>query len=246
MDWTFLPTLTTISTAMRCTMPLLSDFSAPPPLHSILGIFLGIFYNNSTIGLESDDTATYCMSRTMLNEPEVQPLPSETLKAFGNDAFRARIFDEKYALRGADGAVLEHLPAQMWRRVAQGIAAVEAPEKQREWEDKFAWLLSNFRMVPGGRILHAIGNPNNVTALNCYVVPAPHDSLQGIYHTAWELAETFKRGGGCGVDLSSLRPKDAPVHNASRVSTGATSFMELYSVTTGIIGQGGRRGALML
>ena len=140
---------------------------------------------------------------------EAQPLLSETLQAFGNDVFRARILHEKYALRGADGTILEQLPAQMWQRVSQGIAAVEVPEKQREWEDKFGWLLADFRMVPGGRILHAIGNPNHVTALNCYVVPAPHDSLQGIYHTAWELAETFKRGGGCGVDLSSLRPKHA-------------------------------------
>ena len=182
----------------------------------------------------------------MMNEHEVQPLLPETLQAFGNDTFRARIFHEKYALRGADGTVLEHLPAQMWQRVSQGIAAVEAPEKQRDWEEKFVWLLSDFRMVPAGKILHAIGNPNNVTALNCYVVPAPHDSLKGIYHTAWELAETFKRGGGCGVGLSSLRPKDAPVHNAARVSTGAVSFMELYSMTTGLIGQAGRRGALML
>ena len=182
----------------------------------------------------------------MMNEHEDQPLLPETLRAFGHDVFRARIFHEKYALRGADGTVLEHLPAQMWQRVSQGIAAVKAPEKQREWQEKFAWLLSDFRMVPAGRILHAIDNPNNVTALNCYVVPAPHDSLKGIYHTAWELAETFKRGGGCGVDLSSLRPKHAPVHNAARSSTGAVSFMELYSMTTGLIGQEGRRGALML
>ena len=51
----------------------------------------------------------------------------------------------------------------MWQRVSQGMAAVEAPEKQKEWEEKFVWLLSDFRMVPAGRILHAIGNPNNVT-----------------------------------------------------------------------------------
>ncbi|HEY7494607.1 MAG TPA: adenosylcobalamin-dependent ribonucleoside-diphosphate reductase [Candidatus Tectomicrobia bacterium] len=186
------------------------------------------------------------MSSTLQHAHAAPSLPSETLQAFGNDALRARIFHEKYALRDADGTVLEQLPAQMWQRVSHGIAAVETPAKHREWADKFDWLLADFRMVPGGRILHAIGNPNHVTALNCYVVPAPHDSLQGIYHTAWELAETFKRGGGCGVDLSSLRPKYAPVRNASRVSTGAVSFMELYSVTTGIVGQEGRRGALML
>ena len=181
-----------------------------------------------------------------MNEHTEQPLRPDTLRAFGNDVLRARIFHEKYALRDADGTVQEYLPTQMWQRVSQGVAAVEAPEHRQEWADKFAWLLADFRMVPGGRILHAIGNPYNVTALNCYVLPAPHDSLQGIYHTAWELAETFKRGGGCGVDLSSLRPQHAPVHNAARFSTGAVSFMELYSVTTGIIGQQGRRGALML
>ncbi len=99
--------------------------------------------------------------------------------------------------------------------------------------------------MPGGRILHAIGNSNKVTALNCYVIASPHDSLPGIYRTALELAETFKRGGGCGVDISTLRPKDSPAHNAAMVSTGAVPFMELYSLTTGIIGQQGRRGALM-
>lgn len=177
----------------------------------------------------------------------VAPLPPETLDAFDQDALRARIFFEKYALRGgAEGTIPERTPLQMWQRVARELARVETPEQQQEWEAKFVWLLSDFRLVPGGRILHAMGNPNQVTALNCYVVPSPHDSIQGIYHTAWELAETFKRGGGCGVDLSSLRPKNAPVHNAARVSSGAASFMELYSVTTGTIGQEGRRGALML
>ena len=141
---------------------------------------------------------------------------------------------------------MERLPEQMWKRLAGALASVEKPEKRAEWERHFLWLLSDFKFVPGGRILHAIGNPNKVTALNCYVIPSPHDSLSGIYKTALELAETFKRGGGGGVDISTLRPKDSPAHNAARVSTGAVSFMELYSLTTGIIGQQGRRGALMI
>ena len=76
--------------------------------------------------------------------------------------------------------------------------------------EKFPLASERFQVCAGGRILHAIGNPNKVTALNCYVIPSPHDSLPGIYKTALELAETFKRGGGCGVDISSLRPKDSP------------------------------------
>ena len=173
-------------------------------------------------------------------------LPPETLAAFDNDSLRARIFYEKYALRNSENEPVEKLPEQMWKRLAAALASVERPEQIQEWETNFLWLLSGFRFVPGGRILHAIGNQNKVTALNCYVIPSPHDSLTGIYKTALELAETFKRGGGCGLDISSLRPKDSPAHNAARVSTGAVSFMELYSLTTGIIGQQGRRGALMI
>ena len=59
------------------------------------------------------------------------------------------------------------------------------------------------------------------------------------------LAQAYNMRG-IGVDISSLRPKDSVVHNAADSSTGAVSFMELYSLTTGLIGQSGRRGALML
>jgi ribonucleoside-diphosphate reductase alpha chain len=174
------------------------------------------------------------------------PIAPTTLAAFAGDALRARIFTEKYALRSGEGAACEITPEDLWRRVATGIASVEAPAQQHAWAARFLWLLTDYRVVPGGRILAAVGNPNRVTALNCYVVPAPHDSIRGIYHTAYELAETCKRGGGVGVDLSSLRPKGAPVANAARTSTGAVSFMALFSLTTGVIGQDGRRGALML
>jgi ribonucleoside-diphosphate reductase alpha chain len=181
-----------------------------------------------------------------MSKDKTPSLLPETLAALDGDELRARIFHDKYALRAEDGTVLETTPAEMRHRVARGLAAVEEPEKRREWEEKFFWLMSDFRFVPGGRILHAINNPNKVTSLNCYVIKSPHDSIEGIYRTARELAETFKRGGGCGVDISTLRPKNAPTRNAARVSTGAVSFMELYSLTTGIVGQAARRGALML
>ena len=51
---------------------------------------------------------------------------------------------------------------------------------------------------------------------------------------------------GCGLDLSNLAFKGARVRNAAESSSGAVSFMELYSHVTGLISQNGRRGALML
>ena len=152
---------------------------------------------------------------TPVIDETMKTLPPETLAAFDNDNLRARIFYEKYALRNLENIPVETRPRQMWERLARELAQIETPDVRDEWEKNFLWLLSDFKFVPGGRILHAIDNPNKVTALNCYVIPSPHDSLPGIYKTALELAETFKRGGGCGVDISALRPKDSPAHNAA-------------------------------
>lgn len=82
---------------------------------------------------------------------------------------------------------------------------------------------------------------NGVVVHNCYVIPAPEDNLESIFDTAKYLARTYSYGGGCGVDISKLRPKGAKVNNAAKESTGAVSFMELFSTTTGLISQKGRR-----
>ena len=52
---------------------------------------------------------------------------------------------------------LETHPSQMLDRVARGMASVEAPEKQTEWEQNFRWLLDGWKFVPGGRILTGAG-----------------------------------------------------------------------------------------
>lgn len=173
-------------------------------------------------------------------------LPAETLAAFSGDDLRARVFHDKYALRDRDGTVLEHTPDQMWNRIARELASVETPERREEWTANFRWLLQDFRFIPGGRIMHAAGNHRRVTALNCYVIPVRDDSIESIFDWMKEAARTYSLGGGVGTDISVLRPRGAPVNNAARSSTGSVSFMELFSLTTGTIGQSGRRGALMI
>lgn len=174
-------------------------------------------------------------------------LPRETLDWFEGDELRARVFFEKYALQDLDGTPLEFTPEEMWERIAKTLAEIEeTEEKRREWYEKFKWLLQNFRFIPGGRIMHAVGNPRKVTPFNCFVLPIKEDSLEAIFECAKEMARTYSHGGGVGIDISVLRPAGSPVRNAARTSTGAVSFMELYSMVTGTIGQHGRRGALMI
>lgn len=183
----------------------------------------------------------------MQSTKESTDLFQRTLRYFAGDELRARVFFDKYALRDAQGRVVEATPAEMWARVAREIASVEPTEaKRREWEEKFYWLLEGFRFVPGGRIMFGAGNPRRATLLNCYVIPIRGDSLEDIFDWCKQAARTYSFGGGVGTDISVLRPRGTPVNNAAITSSGAVSFMELLSTTTGTIGQAGRRGALMI
>jgi ribonucleoside-diphosphate reductase alpha chain len=143
---------------------------------------------------------------------------------------------------------LETDPAQMMDRVARGIAAAEkTPELRAEWTDKFRSILDGFKFVPAGRILTAAGSDQQLTYYNCYVIPSPKDSRQGIMDTLSQMTEIMSRGGGVGINLSSLRPTHSYVKGVNGRSSGAVSWGALYSFVTGLIEQGGsRRGALML
>ena len=143
---------------------------------------------------------------------------------------------------------IETEPEQMMNRVAHGVAEVEAsPAKQDEWSEKFRWLLDDWKFVPGGRILTAAGTDQDLTFYNCYVIPSPQDSREGIMTTLAQMTEIMSRGGGVGINLSTLRPRHAYVKGVNGRSSGAVSWGGLYSFVTGLIEQGGsRRGALML
>lgn len=197
-------------------------------------------------GASSSSSQPLALSNGLPGPSAATSIPAETLAAFGGDELRARVFHDKYALRDRDGNVAERTPDQMWQRIAGEIASVEHPDRRAEWEQNFCWLLGEFRFIPGGRIMHAAGNSRRVTALNCYVIPVLDDSIESIFDWMKQAARTYSLGGGVGTDISVLRPRGASVNNAARSSTGSVSFMELFSLTTGTIGQSGRRGALMI
>lgn len=173
-------------------------------------------------------------------------LPKATLEYFDGDELAARCFIEKYAARDDDGALIETEPRQMWNRVAEAISSVEPPDRREAFKQQFYDLLTDFRFIPGGRILFGAGSRKRVTLTNCYFTSIEEDSIEGIFDWCKKAARTYSYGGGNGVDVGVLRPKGAPVNNSAGSSTGPVSFMEIMSQTTGTIGQAGRRGALMI
>lgn len=141
------------------------------------------------------------------------------------------------------------LPLDIWHKKYQ-----INNESFEEWLDRVSGgnsyvrqLIKDKKFLFGGRILASRGvTDRKVTYSNCYVIKPPTDCIEDIFEAGRKLARTYSYGGGCGIDISNLRPKNAVVHNAAKSTSGAVSFMDFYSYITGLIGQSGRRGALMI
>lgn len=142
---------------------------------------------------------------------------------------------------------LETTPEEVVDRVANALAESEDDDIRGHVAEDFKKILLDY-FIPGGRILAGAGAPGgNLTLSNCFVLPGPKDSRKGIMHRVTEMAETHSRGGGVGVNLSTLRPRYAKVVGVNGVSSGAVSWGEMFDLSTGLIEQAGsRRGATML
>ena len=113
--------------------------------------------------------------------------------------------------------------------------------------EQVAQLIVDKKFLFGGRILSNRGiKDRGITCSNCYVIKPVEDNIESIFDTAGKLARTFSYGGGCGIDISNLREKGAEVHNAAKTTSGAVSFMDVFELAARVIGQNGRRGALMI
>lgn len=124
-------------------------------------------------------------------------------------------------------------------------------ESFEEWLDRISannkeirQIIVDKKFLFGGRILANRGlekNNKKISLSNCYVIEPPEDNIESIFDCAKKLARTYSYGGGCGVDISKLSPRGAKVNNAAKETSGSVSFMDLYSMVTGLIGQSGRR-----
>ncbi|MFA6533015.1 MAG: adenosylcobalamin-dependent ribonucleoside-diphosphate reductase [Patescibacteria group bacterium] len=159
-----------------------------------------------------------------------------------------KVFLDRYSLKSKEGKPIEKRPEDMWARMAKAVSLVEKKSKQKKWEKEFYSVLKDFKYVPGGRILSGAGTGYDVSFYNCFVIPSPKDSRGGILETLGNMVEIMARGGGVGINLSSLRPRGARVKKVNGFSSGPINWASLFSVATrDIIQQGGtRRGALML
>ncbi len=124
------------------------------------------------------------------------------------------------------------------------VTSIFSPEVQTSMHT----YLEEGSVCPAGRTLYATGAKGKFKSSlsNCYILPSPEDNLESIFKVNAEIARVFSYGGGIGVNISNLRPKESVVNNAANTSTGAVSFLKIFDATGEVISQNGRRGAMMV
>ncbi|WLR60484.1 vitamin B12-dependent ribonucleotide reductase [Guptibacillus hwajinpoensis] len=143
---------------------------------------------------------------------------------------------------------LEVYYEQIARRNARGLADVEKTDGEKAyWEDRFYKELSSMNFVPAGRVLYGAGADTEVTYFNCYVMPFPQDSREGISEHRKQVMEIMSRGGGVGTNGSTLRPRNTLARGVNGKSSGSVSWLDDIAKLTHLVEQGGsRRGAQMI
>lgn len=181
-------------------------------------------------------------------------------EAIMEDDFCKKIWDMKYSMgKFTPRYLFDFVSSEMSKvyyekdlqKIYHAVYGKYPKNAAKEFHRIFHQLMLNAKFLPGGRVLAGMAlklldDREKITLQNCYCIPIKEDSLQAILRCGEEMAITYAWGGGVGTDISGLRPTDALVKNASISSTGPTSFMRIYDSITGIVGQQGRRGALLI
>ena len=186
----------------------------------------------------------------MMEKYSKEDVFNETLKYFSGDTMATDVWINKYCLKDNEGNLYEKNPEDMHKRLANEFYRIEKKYANPMTYDEILNLFKNFKyVIPGGSPMAGIGNPFSITSLsNCFVKGAEDnaDSYGSICYVDECMVQMSKRRGGVGHDMSHIRPNGAKVTNAALTSTGVVPFMERYSNTIREVGQGGRRGALLL
>ena len=160
-------------------------------------------------------------------------------QGFSDNAIK--IMKARYYLKNDKGEFLDRSPADLFKRVADFIAAAEKGPARGEWAEKFFEVMKNRDFLPNSPTLTGAGRDMCLSA--CFVLPI-EDSMESIFETVKNAALVHKEGGGTGFDFSLLRPRGSFVRRTQGVASGPVSFLRVIDAATEAVKQGGtRRGA---
>lgn len=151
------------------------------------------------------------------------------------------IFKKKYCINEGDTSI-----EAVFKGIAKEISSVEKTDKDKKyWEEQFYKQMIEGKFIPAGRIMaNARPDSKQKTYINCFTVGIK-DSLDDIYTTLKEMALIAQAGGGSGLNISNIRPENAPLSRGG-VASGPLSFMKVINESANVISVAGNRRCLPL
>lgn len=147
------------------------------------------------------------------------------------------VLKTRYLQKDSNGNPTETIDG-LWRRVARHASAVE--EDKEYWEEQIYNLLSNQLFLFNSPTLVNAGTPINGLSA-CFVV-GMEDSIDGIWNAKRNFAKIAQKGGGAGINICDLRPKNDPVSGSTHAKAGGPiAFLETFWKDMEAITQAGFR-----
>lgn len=150
--------------------------------------------------------------------------------------------------KSTSGVTSWETPDEMFRRVAKLIAGADEAYGAtvadiKKTADEFYRAMVNLEYLSGSVLLNAARERKQFSA--CYVLPLT-DSIEDIYDQLRNAALILRTGGGIGIPLSNLRPRNSHVGGTQGISSGAVSFLRLFNFSAATIAEeSARRPAMM-
>ncbi|MDE2203565.1 MAG: adenosylcobalamin-dependent ribonucleoside-diphosphate reductase [Burkholderiaceae bacterium] len=139
---------------------------------------------------------------------------------------------------------------QVFRRVAQALAAAEVPERRAHVASLF---YGNMLLgaIGAGRIMANAGLARHATMVNCFVHPivapdAPVASLADIERALHQAQATLRMGGGVGYDFSSVAPVDARCARPNGATGGVCAVIDRFDQACRSLPLGDTRGGAQM
>ncbi len=152
-------------------------------------------------------------------------------------AMSEQVINERYAKKNQSGEV-----AETWKDICTRVVDHVCHKESKKYKSQMLDLIYTTKFLPNSPCLVNAGT-NIGGLLACFVTKSPEDSWVGMCENLANFGHVARRGGGCGVDFSTIRPEGSQVFGSTHAKAcGPIQHMRVVSEAMSSITQAGFRG----